>query len=100
MGEWTNNERDSFKRFILIYGYSRWKVIKEASKQAGYNLDEKTDEEMNLYANGLFSTIIEHMQGSENKEIKQFLVSLVESTTVEGQKPEINPQLWGAEVLI
>ncbi len=59
LGEWTNNERDVFKRFLLIYGYSRWHTIREASKQAGYNLDDKTDEEMSLYANGFFSSVIE-----------------------------------------
>lgn len=70
LGEWTSNERDVFKRFILIYGYSRWQTIRESAKQVGYNLDDKTDEEMNLYANGFFTSVIEQMHGQENKEIK------------------------------
>jgi hypothetical protein len=73
LGEWTNAERECFKRFFLIYGYGRWQIMREAAKNAGYNLDDKTDEDMALYATGFMQALVSQLHGSETKEIKQFL---------------------------
>lgn len=99
-GEWNATERECFKRFFLIYGYGRWAMMREAAKNVGYNIEDKPDEEMTQYANAFISTICEQLNSLESKEIKQFLVSLVESTQIEGVKIECNPAHWGAEVLL
>ena len=33
--------------------------MREAAKNAGYNLDDKTDEEMTLYANSFLNTLLD-----------------------------------------
>ncbi len=40
------------------------------------------------------------MNNLETKDIKQFLLSLVESTHMDGAKIECNPIHWGAEILM
>jgi hypothetical protein len=59
VGEWNATEREAFKRFFLIYGYGRWQLMREAAKNAGYNIEEKPDEEMTIYANALIMTLID-----------------------------------------
>lgn len=80
VGEWSSTEREAFKRFFLIYGYGRWQLMREAAKNAGYNIEDKPDEEMTVYANAFIMTLIDQLNTSETKEIKQFLQSLVETT--------------------
>lgn len=74
--------------------------MREAAKNAGYNIEEKPDEEMTIYANALIMTLIDQLNSVDNKEIKQFLQSLVETTQYESSKLESTPAMWGAEVLI
>ena len=57
IGEWFSNEREGLKRYFLIYGYGRWQMIRDAAKNQGYNIEEKSDEEMNLYANAFIATL-------------------------------------------
>ncbi len=54
--------------------------MREAAKNAGYNIEDKPDEEMTVYANAFIMTLIDQLNTSETKEIKQFLQSLVETT--------------------
>lgn len=35
LGEWSVTERETFKRFFLIYGYGRWQLIRDAASNAG-----------------------------------------------------------------
>ena len=100
LGEWTNSERECFKRFFLIYGYGRWQIMRDAAKNAGYNLDDKSDEEMTQYANGFITALIEQLIGTDTKEIKQFLQSLIDTTNIDGSKIDSNPGMWGGEILL
>ncbi len=52
------------------------------------------------YANAFIATLVDQLNGLETKEIKSFLSSLVESTTVEGQKIDSNVGMWGAENML
>ena len=47
--------------------------MREAARNAGYNLDDKADEDMEQYANAFMTALSEELKGQENKEIKQFL---------------------------
>lgn len=76
----------------MIYGYGRWTQIRDAAKNAGYNLDDKSDEEMTLNANAFLCAIIDQIPpGTESKELKQFLQSLVDNNMQDGTKIESNP---------
>lgn len=77
-GEWTLNERETFKRYFLVFGYGRWQLIRDSSKSSGYNLEEKADEEMVLYANSFIQTIISQLKSNESKEVRDFLINLIE----------------------
>ncbi len=74
--------------------------MREAAKNAGYNLDDKTDEDMALYATGFMQALVSQLHGSETKEIKQFLQNLVDTTNFDGSKIDSNPVLWGGEILL
>ena len=71
--------------------------MREAARNAGYNLDDKTDEDMVQYANAFMTALCEEVKGQENKEIKQFLQSLVETTN--SCKLEASPAMWGNDLL-
>lgn len=59
IGEWTPAERESLKRFMLVYGYGRWNMIRDSAKNAGYNLDDKSDEDMTHQANSFLCAVLE-----------------------------------------
>ncbi|CDW85164.1 f y-rich n-terminus family protein [Stylonychia lemnae] len=95
-GEWSLNERETFKRYFLIFGYGRWQLIRDSSKNSGFNLEDKADEEMILYANSFIQTIISQLKAQETKEVQQFLINLVETNQYDAVI-DSNLQMWGGE---
>lgn len=72
--KWTSHEKDSLRKYILIFGYGRWKIIKFNS---GGVLVEKTEQELKVFSNAFIRTIIEFLP-LEKSELKKFLVNLID----------------------
>jgi len=72
--KWTSHEKDSLRKYILIFGYGRWKIIKYNS---GGVLIEKSEQELKVFSNAFIRTIIEFLP-LEKSELKKFLVNLID----------------------
>ena len=68
--KWTNHEKDCLRKYILIYGYGRWSVIKQNS---GGVLSEKSEFELRVFSNAFLKTIIEFLP-QEKSELRKFLI--------------------------
>jgi len=62
------------RKYILIYGYGRWKIIKANS---GGVLVDKSDVVMKVFSNAFIRTIIELLT-TEKNELKKFLINLID----------------------
>ncbi len=71
---WTIHEKDSLRKFILIYGYGKWSLIQKNS--AGV-LTDKSQYEIRLFSNSFLRTIIDLLP-SDRKDLKKFLNDLIE----------------------
>ena len=49
--KWSADDKEQLKKFILIYGYGRWKQIQKASRQTGGKLQDKPISEVRGFAN-------------------------------------------------
>ena len=72
--KWTAHEKDCLRKYILIYGYGRWKIIKTNS---GGVLNDKSELEMKVFSNAFIRSIIELLT-SEKNELKKFLMNLID----------------------
>jgi hypothetical protein len=88
--KWTSHEKDCLRKYILIYGYGRWKIIKQNS---GGVLSEKSELELKVFSNAFMKTIIEFLP-QEKSELRKFLISLLDERQDE---PFILPKKddWG-----
>jgi len=55
--KWSADDKEQLKKFILIYGYGRWKQIQEASRQIGGKLKDKSLSEVRGFANAFLRCI-------------------------------------------
>ncbi len=90
--KWSADDKEQLKKFILIYGYGRWKQIQEASKQMGGKLKEKPLSELRGFANAFIRCISKRIiiQNEANimwivedltvekDELRKFLLSILE----------------------
>ena len=74
-------EKETLKKYLLIYGYGRWAKIRKDSKNQDKILKDKPDIEMKAFANDFIRTLFEFLQ-TEKNELKNFLINLIE------EKPE------------
>ena len=90
---WGNMEKETLKKYLLIYGYGRWSKIRKISAATCKILKNKTDVEMKAHANDFVGTLYEHLQ-TEKNELKGFLMNLIEDSA---QDPFVhNPaKEWG-----
>ena len=88
--KWTNHEKDCLRKYILIFGYGRWRIIKQNS---GGVLSDKPDQELKVFANAFIKTIIEFLP-QEKSELRKFLINLIDETL---DDPYILPKKddWG-----
>lgn len=69
------------KKYLLIFGYSRWTKIRKYSKDHDKILKDKPDTEMKAFSNDFIRTLIEFLM-NEKSELKTFLINLID------EKPE------------
>jgi hypothetical protein len=88
--KWTSHEKDCLRKYILIYGYGRWKIIKQNS---GGVLSEKSEVEIKVFANAFIKTIVEFLP-QEKTELRRFLIGLIDEAP---EDPYILPKKedWG-----
>jgi hypothetical protein len=88
--KWTIHEKDSLKKYLLLYGYNRWNKIRINS---GGVLNEKSNLELKVMSNSFIRCIIELLP-SNKENIKEFLLNLIEE---KNNEPYILPSIedWG-----
>lgn len=79
--KWVNMEKESLRKFLLIFGYGRWSKIRKFSRGHDKILKDKGDIEMKAFANDFIRTLFEYVQNEKN-ELKNFLIGLID------EKPE------------
>ena len=89
--KWTSHEKDCLRKYILIYGYGRWLIIKQ---NAGGVLSEKPEMEVKIFSNAFLKTIIEFLP-QEKVDLRKFLINLIDENS---DDPYILPKKedWGA----
>lgn len=75
--KWTMDDREQLKKYLLIYGYGRWKQIQEASKLAGGKLREKTVSEIRGFTNAFIQCIVENLSVDQS-DLRKYLLSILE----------------------
>ena len=73
---WGNIEKETLKKYLLIYGYGRWSKIRESSAASCTNLKTRSYNELQAFANDFVRTLFENLQ-TEKNELKGFLLHLV-----------------------
>lgn len=74
---WGNMEKETLKKYLLVYGYGRWSKIRESSGSSCKILYERTEAEMRAFANDFVRTLFENLQ-TEKNELKGFLLNLMQ----------------------
>ena len=74
---WGNMEKETLKKYLLIYGYGRWPKIRCYSASMCKILKEKEDKEMKAFANDFVRSLFENLQ-TEKNELKSFLINLID----------------------
>ena len=72
-------EKETLKKYMLIYGYGRWPKIRCYSASQCKILQDKTDPEMKAFANDFVRSLFENLQ-TEKNELKNFLINLIDET--------------------
>lgn len=82
--KWGNMEKETLKKYLLQFGYGRWKKIRKYSAHHCKILKDKSDVEMKAFANDFLRTLYDNLQNekSEKNEMRSFLVNLID------EKPE------------
>ena len=88
--KWTIHEKDTLRKYLMIFGFNRWSVIKQSTTGI---LTEKSDVEMRAFANSFLRCIIDSIT-AENQSLKEFLTSLINE---EPDDPLVisHPDDWG-----
>jgi hypothetical protein len=73
---WGLNEKESLKKWLLVYGYGRWSKLQEAMGEGG-TFQNKPLNEVRSFAAGFIRTLAEALP-LEKTEIKNYLYGLIE----------------------
>ena len=75
MKMWTMNDRENLKKWLLTYGYGRWKKLREMMSEADSTL--KPINEIRSFASSLVRTISENLP-MEKHELKKTLLGIIQ----------------------
>ena len=73
---WGNIEKETLKKYLLIYGFGRWTKIRESSATTCKIIAERPVSEVRAFANDFVRTLFENVQ-TEKNELKAFLLHLI-----------------------
>ena len=77
MKKWTMNDRENLKKWLLTYGYSRWKKLQEVMSEA--DSIQKPIPELRSFATSLVRTIAENLP-MDKHELKKTLINMIEDS--------------------
>ena len=77
MKKWSINDRENLKKWLLTYGYGRWKKLQEMMSEADSTL--KPICEIRSFASSLVRTIAENLP-MEKHELKKTILNMIEET--------------------
>ena len=77
MKKWSMNDRENLKKWLLTYGYGRWKKLQEVMSEA--DSIQKPIPELRSFATSLVRTIAENLP-MEKHELKKTLINMIEET--------------------
>lgn len=86
-------EKESLKKYLLMFGYGRWSKIRKYSKSHDKILKDKPDIEMKAFANDFIRTLFEFLQ-TEKNELKNFLINLIDEKPDDPFVQSL-PKEWG-----
>ena len=89
-------EKETLKRYLLQFGYNRWKKIRKFSGSTDKILVNKTDQEMKAFSNDFIRVLHDNLQ-EDKPDLKVFLINLIDETR---EDPYVqNPQKeWGDQI--
>ena len=90
---WGNMEKETLKKYMLIYGYGRWVKIRSFSASQCKILQDKDDPEMKAFANDFVRALFENLQ-TEKNELKNFLLNLIDEKD-DDNYVQCPPKDWG-----
>ncbi|CAI2387839.1 unnamed protein product [Moneuplotes crassus] len=91
--EWTNIEKDTLKKNLLLFGYGRWEKVKKSSKESSGFLVKKDISYLKAFANGFIRNIYQYIP-FDKSELRKYLLNLID----ESDNPPVvktDPQDWG-----
>ena len=94
--EWTNMEKETLKKNLLLYGYGRWDKIKQSSKDNPGFLSNKDNKTLKAFANAFIRNIYQFIP-YDKQELRKYLLNLID----EKDNPpvvDINPHDWGKHI--
>lgn len=74
--KWGMNDRENLKKWLLIYGYGRWKKLRETMSEGGA-FSTKPIPEIRSFATAFVRTIVENLP-MEKTELKRNLLNMLE----------------------
>lgn len=77
MKKWSMNDRENLKKWLLTYGYGRWKKLQEVMSEA--DSTQKPIPELRSFATSLVRTIAENLP-MEKHELKKTLINMIEDS--------------------
>ena len=86
-------EKETLKKYMLIYGYGRWAKIRCYSANQCKILKDKPDSEMKAFANDFVRSLFENLQ-TEKNELKSFLINLIDEKE-DDYYVQSPPKDWG-----
>jgi protein subunit release factor A len=87
-------EKETLKKYMLNFGYGRWKKIRMESAQSCKILKDKPDHEMQSYADDFVRTLFDNLQ-TEKNELKSFLIDLIDTPNPTNTFIECQSKDWG-----
>jgi hypothetical protein len=69
-------EKETLKKYMLNFGYGRWKKVRVESACSCKILKDKPDHEMKSFADDFVRTLFDNLQ-TEKNELKSFLIDLI-----------------------
>ena len=90
---WGTMEKETLKKYLLIYGYGRWNKIRKQSAATCKILKDKSETEIHAFANDFVRTLFFNQQ-TEKNELKGFLLGLLEQD-IEVPFVENSQKDWG-----
>eukprot|EP00347_Sterkiella_histriomuscorum_P020477 403337650 len=94
--KWGSMEKETLKKYLLQFGYGRWRKIRKYSKNHDKILKDKSDLEMKAFSNDFIRTLFEFLQNEKN-ELKNFLINLIDERP-EDPFVQSQPKEWGEQI--